>query len=91
LLLLVVTAKPSFLCFDHSDEAITLAFNGPDVAWLVGGITEPVPQLLHRYIQAVIEVAKVIVGPQSCAQHLTGNHLALCLDQCRQNLQRLVR
>ena len=60
-----------------------------DKARVLGSIANRLPQLLHRRIQAVLEIDKRVGRPQRCAQHIAGHHFSPHLQQHDQDLEGL--
>jgi hypothetical protein len=57
--------------FDLADESIAAAWQGLDIARLVGGVTQFVTQPLHGRVEAVLEIYERIVRPQALAKLVT--------------------
>ena len=75
---------------DRGDESIALARQRLDELRMVGRITQRLAQVIHRLVQAVIEIHERAGGPQPARQFFTRDQFARLLEERQQQLQRLV-
>ena len=74
---------------NRRDEAVSAAGEGFDEARARCGIAQRLANLVHRGIQAVIEIDEGVGGPDFFAQLVARDHLTGILQQGSENLKRL--
>src|SRR5512141_384901 len=72
-----------------SDEPISLPCQGFDEARTGGRVPQHIPNLVHRRVQAVIEIDKGTFRPQALADLGTGDQLPGLLQQHDENVEGL--
>ena len=82
--------NPALVHFLHGDgEPVPELRTRLDEACLRRRIAERAPELAHGGVQAVVEVNKHILGPQSRAEHLAGDQLSRVIEKEREDAERL--
>ena len=75
----------------RSDEAVSDAGDGFDVARGVGRVAERVAKFLNGFIEGVIEVDEDVGGPEALTEMLAGDDVAGGFNENGQELKRLLR
>ena len=74
---------------DRRNEPVAAAWQGLNVAGIICGIAEGVPQFVHGGVQAVIKIDKGVAGPELGAEFLPGHQFSGPRNHDGQNLERL--
>jgi hypothetical protein len=87
----LVLGRRRFCCgaVDRRDKAVSTAGQGFDEAWVRGGIPQRLANLVHRSIQAMIEIDEGIGRPDCFAQVVARDDLTCVLQERGQDLKRL--
>ena len=69
---------------DRGDEAIALAGQCLDELRVLGGVTQSIPQVIHRLVETSIEVDERVGGPEPPRQFFARDELARTLEERKQ-------
>jgi hypothetical protein len=73
-----------------SDEPVPTAGEGLNVLWSLSGIAQGPSRFLDRGIQSVFKIHERVGSPEPLAKCLAGDQFARSLEQCDQNLARML-
>jgi hypothetical protein len=77
----------NFGFLNFGNKAITATRESFDVARIVGRIAEGLTQFVHRSVQAMAEVHKGILRPDSFSQFFPGHELAGVFEKRGENFE----